>query len=127
MTGCGNLRSQPIQVEEWAISTDEDLKDLGVTFVRLNNSEDSSQVSVLSSHRKVSAIGVFTERGENVGIQYRKDQPNKIQYIKVTPSFNQVSNDERFLKLLKNEKNNWVLVEYADASEKKILRKAELK
>lgn len=129
LSACNSSQADEIldfKVRNWNFELDDSLSERNTYFLVTKNEKDSSVVSIGERDNKLIVVSTLVEGGENVGVQYIHGT-NKIDYIKVRPSFDRIENDESFLKIFKNNKGNWVLVEYSDRSEKKILRQAELK
>lgn len=123
--GCA-LAQNDYKVAHWNVDENKELNDLGVFIVNLENTKDSSVTSVSETNGKLSAISVFTKQGESAGIQFKKNS-NIIDYIRFSPWFSSGSYERSYLKLYRDSEGNWILTEYADASEKKVLRSVELK
>lgn len=115
IVGCSSLKSQPIQLEDWNISTVDDLKDSEVNALDLLNLHDNSQVSIATLKGKIAAVSVFVEDEENVGIQYRKDFPNRIEHIRITDS-KDIS--KPIIKIYKNQNGKWAIGKFKSGSDK---------
>lgn len=125
LSGCA-IANEDYKVDNWFVSQDKKLNDVGTNIVNLKNSNDLSVVGVSETNGKLSAVSVFTDKGESAGIQFKRNE-NNIDYIKFSPWFSSGSFDKSYLKLYRNSKNNWVLTEYADSSEREVIRSVELK
>ncbi|MCH7337926.1 hypothetical protein [Acinetobacter sp. NIPH 2699] len=117
--------SNAFEVKSWEIKENKELNDLGINVMYIDNSSDHSKIMISDKNGSTSAIS-STRVDNRIGIQY-EDNSSEIKYIKISPWNKSGIFDSSYIKLFRNENDNWVLVEYADRSEKKVLRKAELK
>ncbi len=118
ISGCGFANDgNTFKIKNWAIKENKELNDLGINVVYIDNSSDQSKIMISDKNGSTSAIS-STSLDNRIGIQY-EDNSSEIKYIKISPWDKSGVFDPSYIKLFKNNKGNWMLVEYADRSEKK--------
>lgn len=127
ISSCGFANdNNTFKIKNWEIKENTELSDLGINAIHIDNPNDQSNIVIVEKNGKTSAVSSLIGGNNRIGIQY-EDNSSEIKYIKVSPWYKSGVLDSSYVKLFKNKKGNWVLIEYADRSEKKILRQAELK
>lgn len=113
--GCNTVNSSTLQMDDWQITKNTELEDLGVNILNLANPQAQADLALSSKNQQLNAVNVFVEQGENVGIQYQAQKAGHIEYIKIRDGQNL---DQPFIKIYRNEQGKWVFAQFESSSEK---------
>ena len=115
--------SKPILLNNWVLKENLELKVSNVNVLNIENNKDNSNITVMERNGGTIAVSSTIRNHDSVGIQYKDGD---VAYVRIQDFYRGNVYKPSYIKLFKVN-NNWLLVEFKDASEKTILRKAELK